>query len=216
MFEEILDERFKTLNQTIEFLLKDNESKNARIDALSKDLVARNVKINELAMYNRRDNVIISGLPLVNMAEAASAPVEGSHRSQSEHSGSTEKAVIALFNEKMGVEITPSDISTAHRLPKRNRNETGPPAVTVRFSNRKARNKVYGARYKLKTNLVLIFINEDFTKQSAKLFSETRKLVKAKKIYQTWTKNGNVFIKAQDTLSRKPKVISVESDLTHL
>jgi hypothetical protein len=96
---------------------------------------------------------------------------------------------------------------------KKNPNVQGPPAVMVRFTNRKARDAVYAARQRLKTCQDPVFINEDLTKSAAKLFSQARKLVKEKAVYKAWTNMGSVFIKVNDHPATKPKLVCKITDL---
>jgi hypothetical protein len=91
--------------------------------------------------YTRRDNLIITGLPVRSAAEAASIP-DGDGRG--EHGATTQQAVLELCNQHLNVPITPADISITHRL-KKQPTAKGPPAVIVRFTNRIARDTVYAA-----------------------------------------------------------------------
>lgn len=205
----IFDERLKSLAETVDFLLKENDRKTVEIKSLTEELAysrtelaAAKQEINSLETYNRRDNLIICGLPLANAAEAASAQTED----RGEHMAVTEKSVLALCNTTLQVPITAADISIAHRLGK-NPKARGPPSVIVRFATRKAREAVYAARFKLKHSNPPMFINEDLTKVTASLFNQARKLVSEKKIYKTWTNHGDVYIKETDNPNCKPVLV---------
>ena len=143
IFGEIFDERVKALIDKVEFLDKENQRKTVEINQLKSELATATQKVNELESYNRRENLIITGLPSVNAAETVSAE----EPDRGEHMEVTEKAVLELCHKQLGVPLTSADI--AHRLRKKP-NASGPPAVIVRFTNRKAREAVYAARYQLK------------------------------------------------------------------
>lgn len=207
---QIFEDRMQWMINKIDELQRENKQQNEEIDKLKTDLKTAYSKIDDLEAYNRRDNLIIAGLPVVSYAEAASSTTGESAAGQpTENMKTTEASVLALC-QQLQVPITPSDISIAHRLQKRNDDE--PPAVIVRFTSRKARDSVYAARFQLKNRKDnTIFINEDLTKTTAKLFAQARKLVKNKVIFSTWTKIGTVYIKREDTPTCRPtRILSVE------
>ena len=212
LFGQIFDERLKLALAEIA-ALKEQNAEQQQLNKLNRDLDYAYAKIDELEAYNRRDNIIISGLPLTSFAEAASVAASdesaaAASPSTIEHAAATEKSVLALC-QQLRVSVAPSDSSIAHRLPKKG-NDTRPPPVIVRFTSRKVRNTVYAARLNLKDlEGPIIYINEDLTQRNAHLFTEARRLRKAKKIYSTWTKSGNVYFKKTET-SRPSKVFSVD------
>ena len=164
--------------------------------------------MNELESYNRRDNLIITGLPTASAAEIVSAQTPD----RGEHTEATEKAVQELFRTQLHVPITPADISITHRLRKMPK-ISGPPAVIVRFTNRKARDAVYAARYQLRACNPPTYINEDLTKSAATLFSHARKLVKARQIHKAWTSGGNVYYRQNSQPGCKPVLLTSTMDL---
>jgi hypothetical protein len=208
IFGEIFDERVKALIEKVEFLDKENQRKTVEINQLKSELATATQKVNELESYNRRENLIITGLPSVNAAETVSAE----EPDRGEHMEVTEKAVLELCHKQLGVPLTSADISIAHRLRKKP-NASGPPAVIVRFTNRKAREAVYAARYQLKSCNPPVYINEDLTKTTAALFSQARKLVQDKRIYKTWTSGGHVYYRQSSQSGCKPVLITSATDL---
>lgn len=193
MIGDIFEQRLTTALLEIERLKRESGEQRIVIESLTENLSQAHRKIDELETYTRRNNLVISGLPLASYAEASS-PTDSS----SEHLEQTEQNVLAIC-QQLQVNISPADISIAHRL-KRKPYTKGPPAVMVQFKNRKAREAVYAARFKLKERRdVAIFINEDLTKHNAEIFAQARQLVKVKKIFSTWTKAGIVYIKATQT-----------------
>lgn len=211
IFGGIFDERVKLLAESVNFLKQENDRKSAEINKLANDLSVAKSKICELEAYSRRDNLIISGLSVVSMAEAVSTPGTNDV-STGEHAAATEKAVLALCQHQLKLPITPSDISICHRL-KKAPSSNGPPSVIIRFTNRKARDTVYAARRQLRHCGTPTYINEDLTKPTAELFSQTRKLVKTKRVHAAWTTGGNIYYKLSDQPNCKPKLVRSASDL---
>jgi len=214
MIGNIFDDKLKSIVLEVEELKKENVALTTKVSKLEDELTAANRKIDGLESYNRRDNLIVTGLPLKTAAEAVSTTAVSGNRSQvSEHSLVTEETVLRLFNTKLNVPVTTSDISIAHRL-KISGNARGPPAVIVRFSNRKARDSVYAARRSLKNiRETPIFINEDLTKQKMELFAQARRLAKAKALHSTWTSAGDVFYKISSDPTSRPVRVQSSSDL---
>lgn len=209
----IFDDQLKAALLEIEDLKRQNAQQSEQINDLVSELHVAQAKIDDLEAYNRRDNLIITGLPLANLAEAVTAAESSATMHVHEHAAVTERAVLALCQDKLEVPITPADISISHRLRKK-RGSIDPPAVIVRFTNRKTRDAVYAARKKLKKYREnAIYINEDLTKNTAELFSQARKLVKQKRIASAWTSGGSVYYKLTDLPTCRAKRVVSSSDL---
>ena len=99
----------------------------------------------------------------------------------------TETAVFDFSNNVLGVPLTRNDISIAHRLPKRP-TDSKPAAIIVRFTNRRARDAVYNARKALKRRNLNVYVNEHLIKSRSVVLGEAKKLVKAKKLDQQWSR----------------------------
>jgi hypothetical protein len=204
---------------------------NSKLDKLQKDLQARESKLLELQKenadlktqlhnqaqslenvesYARIDNLLIQGIPH-SFSGALSQLTPASDRSPAAESSAAEERIFIDFcDQKLGVSVHPSDISICHRLPKSSR-ATYPPLL-VRFTSRKKKLEILRARKQLR-NVHLptpVYINEHLTKHVSTIFAETRKLVKAKKISQTWTVNCHVVLKQLDNTT---KTISSLSEL---
>jgi len=206
------------LLDSIAELKKDVEKKTTEIQKLKGDLYSATQRIEVLEQYTRRDNLLITGLPIETFTEAASTPASDDEIP----SNSVEQSVLQLFNEKLRVSIKPSDISIAHRL-KKNPSRPGPPTTIVKFTNRKAREAVYAARRKLKpppgadrSQFPLIFINEDLCKSTAAIFQHARQAAKARQIHTTWTSSCSVFVKETPDPSCRPRKITSLSELQEL
>ena len=110
-----------------------------------------------------------------------------------------------------------ADISNSHRLPApRNSPPGAPRPLIVKFTNNRARRRVFQARSRLKeVNRILryripnddddgfqtiplnrpIYMNEDLSSARLKLAYEARQLKRAGKITDTWVIDGKVKIK---------------------
>ena len=115
-----------------------------------------------------------------------------------------EKTIVRKNNNK--------NKSTAHRMKAGPKDAIRP--IIVRFSSRRIRDTVYRAKKQLKQQSRSIYISEHLTKPSADLFFESRKLVRAKKIFSTWSQNGLIYIKVSSDVASKPKLIKCRTDLS--
>jgi hypothetical protein len=207
----VLESKLESLIQSITELKADNERKSLYISKLQSDLQSASSRIEALDSYTRRDNLLITGLPIETYAEATMTGAAGTETNQS-----VENSVLKLCTEKLGVNICSSDISVAHRLKKRQQADPRPPVTIVRFTNRKAREAVYAARRNLKNSPTPIYINEDLTKSTAELFHEARKLVKQKAIFNAWTTSCAVYIRDTGEPNCRPRKLSSIGELPHV
>ena len=142
----------------------------------SKQIQDIKIQLNRQQQYSRKDNIRIFGL---------------------EESASNEdcKQVVCNFiNHSLKVNIQPSDISAAHRLPKSGK-QTHKPMI-VRLKDRSQRQAILQVRRKLKGSHKSI--GEDMTKDNVKLVAEAE----ASKCFKSvWFYNGRV--KAEDHKKRK-------------
>jgi hypothetical protein len=122
--------------------------------------------------------------------------------------------VVAFFNDVLHVDVAPSDISTAHRMKAGPKDATRP--VIIRFSSRRVRDAVFRAKKCLKNQTKPIYISEHLTKANSDLFFGSRKLLKKKKIYSTWTQNGLVYVKSSADASSRPVLVKCHADLNSL
>ena len=205
----------KTVGDTLATGLQDLIADIAQLKDENSQLRARimdqDLRIDELEAYSRSDNLIVRGLPEQSSAERASAS-GGTHTVS--HLGSVqsvESTFIAFCKDSLNVVVQPSDISIAHRLKAGPKDSVRP--TLVRFTTRKARNEVYGAKRMLKGSAKTIFISEHLTKSAAELFYMARKLLRERKIHATWTQNGQVFVKFSSDPNDRAALIRVKKDL---
>jgi hypothetical protein len=221
---KMFEVKLSAVLSTVDALKKENKQLSGKLLNVRKDLNEAKKTIVALEACNRLDNLFIAGLPTVNFAEAvtAEATTAGSWGNP-ESSATTELPVLDLFNNRLNLQISAQDISVTHRLHKTS--DGKPPAVIVKFTSRKARNKDYAARRQLMpprrpsreergirnaTNHSKIYINEDLTKEAAAVFREARDMVKRKKIFSAWTSGGLVHVRHFADSDCKPiKILNV-------
>jgi hypothetical protein len=214
----IFEAKLHELLQTIHCLKTENVRLSSEVVEVQKELNTAKLKIVALEAYNRRDNLIITGIPPSDYADVV---VGGADRQDGTNNSKLEETVLELCNTRLDIPLKACDISIIHKL--KQPQKQGPCPVIIRFVNRKTRDMVYSARRKLHSRphqgfqdggqqLPSIYINEDLPKETASLFRNARQLVKEKKIFRTWTSNGTVYIKHSSDENSKPiKVISLES-----
>ena len=112
-----------------------------------------------------------------------------------------------FLHYEMGIDIDESDIDRSHRLgPKKaGSTETCRP-IAVQFVNFRLKEYIYSNRKFLKG----YYINESLSKGRSSLFFKARELKRHKMISDTWTRDGNIFIK---TLEGAVKMCTRESHL---
>lgn len=197
-------------SEQIAKLQTDLQAANVRIEALERNNNAvQSSRIEALEQYTRRDNLLITGLPVESAADAATSD-------DGQQNVTLEKSILKLFNDQLGVPVKPSDISIAHRLKKRNLQDPSPPITIVRFANRKTRDAVYSARRQLRHvvgSQPRIFINEDLNKATASIFRQARQLIRQRVIHSAWTSSCSVFIKVSADPQCRPQKIGTMDDL---
>ena len=154
----------------------------ARKDAEIRDLQIRLTNVEErcddLEQYSRRNTVRIRGV-----AEA-----------QNEN---TDCVVKELATRKLSIQISDSDVVRSHRIGKRAEDRSTPRDIIVRFTTHNTKSSVMRSARKLKGTHV--FINEDLTKTRATIAWEARTLKRERKISDTWTRDGVIFVKKGET-----------------
>jgi hypothetical protein len=116
-----------------------------------------------------------------------------------ESSETTVSTVISFCHDKLGVSITPDDISTAHHIKAKRPGD--PTQVIVRFARRSKRDAVLQARGKLRAINVdraannRVYINEDLSENTRKIFGAARAKLKSKLLTSAWTSNGRIHVK---------------------
>ena len=156
--------------------------------------------IDDSEQYTRRNCLIFAGL------------------TEEDEGENTDELVRGVCKEKLDIDLDVSDIDRSHRLGTALRRREGdqrsgrPRNLIVKFTNYRAREKVYGARMKLRKFDQKIFINENLTKERSQLFWKIKKANKNKD-HQIWTQDGTIVVKSPNGTRIK---IARESDLSKL
>ena len=164
-------------------------------------------KIDVIGQYGRRQNLEFKGVPVTENENVTNTVIE--------------------ISKLLGVEITKSDISTAHRLatkhPKNGAASSVPPAIIARFVRRDIRNEIYNRRKTAKTiqphqypvpGMTKLYVNENLTQYRKKLLWKTKELTKKYHYAYLWTTNGKIFVKKNE--KDKPRIIQSENDYQKL
>jgi hypothetical protein len=181
---------------------------------LKTDLALQDNRIGQLEVYTRFDNLIVKGQPTAEFIAVPvtdePADVAAPSVAKRGHRQELLSSLLKLCRETLKVDMSPSDISIAHRLPKGPADTFRP--VIVRFSNRRVRDQVYAARGDLRDYNPpsgRVFINEHLTRKNDSMFAACRKIWKNKKIGGTWSWNGVIY--AKQLPSKGGKTIKIQS-----
>lgn len=187
----------------------------SKIDNLETLLVAKDKKIQELEyriddleQYTRKDDVIVTGLPIqrtfveavINDDESAIAE---KNKEPTMKENEVEKQTLEYLN-KFGMNILDTEVSACHVLGKKKID--GTQTVIIRFVSRKTKERVlFYARKKMWGSGV--FVNEHLTKKNGQIAKRARELKKAGKLMDTWVRDTKVFIKIAEKQVRVVKNI---------
>lgn len=177
-------------------------NRNKKIDEKIEHLEQR---IDDLEQYSRADDLIISGLATTHRSYARVAATASGHLGEEaspEEQHTLEQQVLQFMNSK-NIHLESQHISACHVLPRKDR--THPPAIVLRFANRK--HKVEMLRQSKKLRDTGVYINEHLTKKNAGIARNCRILRKQDKIQSTWTRNGKVFVRLNGPFERAKVVV---------
>ena len=209
-FRDIMAE---ALQQHIDRLEAKSIEQEKRIDALEENLLKTTQEKNEvenelkqLLQYTRRNALRISN-------PAWKEPVRLPGQSAEENTD----ALVLQLASVLQVELHPWEIGRSHRVGKP-KSDGSPRPILVKFISYNVRRRIYEARKKLKTSknpsLKKVYINEDLTKENSKLAYEARQLRTQKRVVDTFTRDGRIYVKcnAGDT----PVVARDSQHLQHI
>lgn len=216
---DALRDEIATVNQQQTELMKLLE----RVNQISLDNKERDKKaallddrISDLEQYSRINDVVITGIPIRPRSYARVLGSNNEGETAEEDIASTELQVAAFLQSK-DIHLDCNYIEACHPLPRRKatdgsrgaRNNDIPPAVIMRFTNRKHKIALLQQWKKLVGSDV--YINEHLIKRNSDIAKKARELRKAKKIQQTWTRNCKIFIKLNGHSPEEAKVLVVRS-----
>ena len=118
-------------------------------------------KVDELEQYSRRSCLVFTGIPEPPKA----------------HREDTDKEILDLCRDKLGIDLQQQDLDRTHRLgvvKTNNRGEAINRAIIAKFSNYRIREEVFNSKKKLKDSGHAIY--ENFMKQRAELYKLARNI----------------------------------------
>ena len=218
MFAKLSENFATTFRQTLEnFAVELVESATStltsKVTVLEDENKKLNQRVNDLENINRLNNLIVYGLPEMPVASNSAAEMTTQQFStKSNHDETT--VALELCRSRLGLEIDVADISFAHRISRGGKEMHRP--ILIGFASRRARDQVYSARRTLRSsssNPNQVYINEHLTKSNAHIYALTRKMVREKKIYSTWSAGGLIFTRKTISPDEKPTRVNSISEL---
>lgn len=176
----MLDEALIKMKREVEKSLKGD------ITSSQKDLETKMLSENELLeMYNRRENVRIIGMTESTVLDANNKEIPEGPETSIQH-------VLNLAKESGAAHIQLNDISIAHRLPSRNKQQPRP--IIARFCRRISKIDLLKSKKNLKDNdrYKNVKIFEDLTLPRIKFVNTIKR---DDRIETFWTREGNIFFK---------------------
>ena len=189
-----IEEVFKVLEplkEKVEILETKQEITDQNLAKLRSELQAEifGMKVkNELSeQYNRRENLIINGIPLPSENE----PREDVYD------------LTMKVAAKLNVPLTRADFVTAHRLPPRKGEAPPPPSIIAKLVSRDKKNEIIKNSKKLHINgrdiqlnsTLPIFCDEHLTKYTQDILLRAKQLKKANYLEMVWVRDGVVRVK---------------------
>jgi hypothetical protein len=224
MLQTMIDAAFCGVRAEVDKLTTELHARDVRVAELEKDNVElRNQtanheqQIDALEAYSRVDNLVVYGLPesYAEAGSSSSTAVKSAMDTDVDNaleldSGpkQSEKVFLDFCHDALHVDIQSSDIYICHRLRKSFKSQHRP--LIVRFTNRKTRSLVLMQKKRLRETGMKIYVSEHLTKHTSALFATARNKVKEKRLAGAWTRNGQLFVKLNQTGAVRPVKSSVE------
>ena len=202
------DELINTISQqdtSIKNLVKENQALKMETGSLKASSQRNQNWLNDLEQYGRRECLEIRGIP--------PSPQENT------------TDLICKVANLAGVEISPADISTSHRIKPKADTTKFPPAIVAKFVCCDTRDELYRAKGRLggfttkdlelgRTSENAIYISESLTDTNRSLFKNALKVRKDLKFKFIWTNYGKVFLRKDE--QSQAILIKSKQDLEHL
>ena len=161
------------------------KDKDEEIGRLRQELAEQRRTINDLEQYSRKNCLNISGIP--------------------ESSGENVVSKVAELGKAVGVEISQSDIDTAHRLGNPDKSKTR--TVIVKFVRFDKREELYAARKQIRTARVParstltapvlrgVYITDSLTRANQAVMFAAREMRRADRLFAAWTDSGRMKVR---------------------
>lgn len=155
------------------------------------DIAQLTAELNVLEQYSRRNCLRVFGIG------------EQSNKD-------TDTLIMKLTSEKLGVDLSTSDIDRSHRIGRPDSKGNRP--IIVKFTNYSARSSVIKARRKLKSTGIVI--QEDLTARNRELLKQTSA---HPKVSSAWSLDGRIFglVTSQGGVESKKRIFGPD-DLSKL
>uniref|UniRef100_A0A8D8X3E9 Uncharacterized protein n=1 Tax=Cacopsylla melanoneura TaxID=428564 RepID=A0A8D8X3E9_9HEMI len=174
-------------------LLKDQFM--VELGTIRQELQEQDEKIDRLETYSRRHCILVHGIP----------------EAQAKTEQECMEVTCTLFNQKLGLQISPQQLDRAHRLgpPRTNAQSSRPRPVIVKLHSYLDKREIFQNKKKLRPASGTaaasgISITESLTKPRLQLLNEARDHFGRDKV---WTNDGKILIKTDDT--RTSKLITI-------
>lgn len=142
------------------------------------------VAIAETQQYTRRNCVLITGVPEITHERDLNGKTVPEN---------TDKTVMKLAKEKLGIELREEDLDRTHRATHAKRSDGKPRAIVAKFTRYNTRAKIIQARRELRGSG--IGIHDLLTKHKQSLLNDAKEAVKAHpRIKAAWSWDGNITI----------------------
>ena len=192
---------FETMKVKMDNLEKETKTKAQQNDRLKSDSAKMTTEGSDLrsaidnqAQYTRRECLEIRGVPVT--------------------SGEDTNEIVKKIGTLIDVDINDRDISVSHRIPSANSGESGStpiryPAIVVKFTNRRIRDRFYKARPKLKCYNIIdiglgrhgesnIFIQESLKGAKRKLLKNCLQFHKDQNFKYILTYYGVIYLRRKE------------------
>jgi len=153
------------------------------IKELTNETSALRLELNHVEQYGRRNSVRIQNMKIKQKDFETEAEMKS--------------CITNFINDTLlspEDNISEEDIDRCHEAGSKTKKQ-----ILVKFHKYHVKNKIFGAKSKLKGNKDKIFITEDLTRFNQEIVKTLITLRTNDKIDSFWTRNGTIFIKITDT-----------------
>ena len=209
-----MKDKINGLEKQTNTLTRENERLRSDSANLRKEIGDLRSALDEQAQYSRRECLEIRGVPTTH--------------------GEDTNEIVRKIGTLIDADVNDTDISISHRIPLSSNGESAStsltslvrhPAIVVKFTNRRIRDRFYKARPKLKSCNISdiglgrfgedkIYIQESLTESKRKLFKKCLKFRKDHKYKFIWTYYGVIYLRRNEHTSALH--ITSEGDLEGL
>lgn len=210
--DEISD-KLSIMEQRINKLESANTSLEAKNKQLEKNVNLLNKTVQVLEQGLHQNDLIISGLSTRHKTYSRAAAKENDQSGNvapDTEKLSLKKEVMTFLNNN-GFNVSNQDVANCYTIGKPNPQR--PQRIVLQLSTNEKKTATLRSAKILRTAHPHVFISEFLTKFSADLYYEARKKRKEGKIINTWTSQGQVFIKHRQGNDEHVRKVASKEDL---